>query len=368
MTILILANNDGGLYGFRRELIEALIEEGHTVVASVPDGLYIEKLRNLGCELDICDSLERHGTNPLKELGLIHYYKKLLRRIRPDIVFTYTIKPNVYGGWLCGKMHIPYVVNITGLGTAVEKGGLMQCAMLILYRQGVKHAQKVFFQNKENQAFMLQHHVVTGAYELIPGSGVNTERFPLLDYPDEDQKIRFLFISRIMKEKGIEQYLQMAKIIKVKYPYTEFHICGFCEKEYQGELDKCCEDGVVIYHGEIQNVSDFLKSIHCVVHPTFYPEGLSNVLLEACSSGRPIITTNRAGCREVVDDGVNGYMVPQKDTQRLIEAVEKFLQLTDAERRRMGLVARKKVERRFDRRIVIEKYLEEVDAMKGTRT
>lgn len=364
MKILILANNDVGLYKFRRELIEALLAQMHDVVICLPYGDYVEELVALGCEFVACDLLERHGTNPLKEIKLIHFYKEVIKKIQPDIVFTYTIKPNVYGGIVCGQLKIPYVVNVTGLGTAVENGGLMQKVTLTLYKLGLKRAQMVFFQNKENQDYMLSHHVVKGAYGLLPGSGVNLERFPILEYPDDSQVIRFAFISRIMKEKGIDQYLEAATYIKKKYPNTEFHVCGFCESEYKGQLEELNEKGIAIYHGMIGDVSDFLKGIHCVVHPTYYPEGISNVLLEACASGRPIITTNRAGCKEVVEDGVNGYMIPQRDEKSLIEAIEKFLHLGVEERKNMGLAARKKVEQQFDRQVVVEAYMRETAKVK----
>ena len=194
---------------------------------------------------------------------------------------------------------------------------------------------------------------------MLPGSGVNLSRFTVKDYPCDDV-IKFAFISRIMKEKGIDQYLEAAKIIKEKYPNTEFHICGFCEAEYEGMLKEYNDGNVVIYHGMVRDVADFMSAMHCIIHPTYYPEGLSNVLLESCACGRPIITTNRAGCREVVEDGVNGYVVKEKNSQDLIEKIEMFLSKSIEERRQMGLAGRKKVEREFDRKIVVEKYLLEI--------
>ena len=194
---------------------------------------------------------------------------------------------------------------------------------------------------------------------MMQGSGVNLERFTVTEYPN-DSIVKFLFLSRIMKEKGIDQYLNAAKVIKKKYPNTEFHICGFCEAEYKGRLDEFNKNGTVIYHGLIGDVAGFLKNIHCVVHPTYYPEGISNVLLEACASGRPIITTDRSGCREIVDDDVNGYVTSQKNSAELIKVIEKFLSLNYEEKREMGINARKKVEEHFDRQIVVEAYMKEL--------
>ena len=163
-----------------------------------------------------------------------------------------------------------------------------------------------------------------------------------------------------MKEKGIDQYLDTAEYITSKYPNTKFHICGFCEKEYEGRLQEMVDKGVVTYHGLIMDVREVLAYTHCTIHPSFYPEGLSNVLLESSASGRPIITIDRSGCREVIDDGVNGYMIPQQNTQALIAAVEKFLELSNEERKAMGLAGRAKVEAEFDRRIVVDSYMGEM--------
>jgi glycosyltransferase involved in cell wall biosynthesis len=359
LRILILANNDVGLYKFRRELIEELVKT-HEVYMCLPNGTFISELVKIGAHFIPCTVLERHGTNPFKELKLILFYRNILKRYNPNIVLTYTIKPNIYGGIICTRMKIPYIVNVTGLGTAVENNGFLQFITLRLYKMGLTGAQKVFFQNEENKAFMEQHGIVTGPYEVIPGSGVNLERFPLLPYPD-DEVIRFAFISRIMKEKGIDQYLEAAEIIKAQYSNTEFHVCGFCEKEYEGKLSELNENGTVIYHGMVNDVSGFLKDIHCVIHPTYYPEGMSNVLLEACASGRPIITTNRSGCREVVEDGVNGYIVEEKNSQDLIAKIELFLDESVNEHMEMGIAGRKKVEKEFDRHIVVKKYLLEAN-------
>ena len=257
------------------------------------------------------------------------------------------------------KFNIPFVANITGLGTAIENGGKKQKILVMLYKIAFRKVHCVFFQNEENRQFFVEHNIAVDKHEMLPGSGVNLERFTVSEYP-KDETVKFLFISRIMKEKGIDQYLEAAKKIKKKYENTEFHICGFCEKEYEGELEKLATEGIVIYHGMIRDVASFLKKIHCVVHPTYYPEGISNVLLEACASGIPIITTNRSGCREVVDDGINGYIVKEKDSMDLIEKIEKFLILSTDERRQMGIAGRWKVEKEFDRQIVVEKYMAEI--------
>lgn len=355
--VLILANSDAGLYNFRKELVDELIQDNEVYIC-VPDGSRIDYFKSIGCK-HYPVSFDRHGVNPFAEMKLLKFYEELLDEIRPDIVFTYTIKPNVYGGMACVKRNIPYVVNITGLGTAVENGGIMQVITLFLYKQGLKKAQKVFFQNTENRDFMLSKSVVTGAYDLLPGSGVNLDKFQLLEYPN-DETIDFVFISRVMKEKGIEQYLEAAKYIRDKYPYTRFHVCGNCEQDYEDVLDELHEAGIIIYHGRIDDIIKIHEISNCTIHPTYYPEGMSNVLLESCACGRPIITTNRAGCREIVENGINGLVVNQKDSKDLIEKIEMFLALSFNEKQEMGRAGRKKVKNEFDRQIVVRKYLTEI--------
>ncbi|MFQ6844162.1 MAG: sugar transferase [Lachnospiraceae bacterium] len=356
--VLFLVNHDVVIYNFRLELVERLLDDGYEVHISSPYGERIDELKELGAIFHEIN-MDRHGMNPISEGKLLLNYRKLLAEVKPDIILGYTIKPNIYGAMAASEKNIPFVANITGLGTAVENPGMSQKLMVLLYKIAFRKVQKVFFQNKENQQFFIAHNIAIGKQGLLPGSGVNLTRFAVEDYPKDDI-VRFAFISRIMKEKGIDQYLDAAKFIKEKYPNTEFHVCGFCEKEYEGKLNEYNDNGTVIYHGMIHDVAGFLENMNCVVHPTYYPEGLSNVLLEASACGRPIITTDRSGCMEVVDDGINGYMIPQKNSEKLIEAIDRFMNLSYEEKRGMGLAARKKVEENFDRSIVVEAYMREI--------
>ncbi|AII40338.1 MULTISPECIES: glycosyltransferase family 4 protein [Enterococcus] len=357
--ILFLVNHDVVIYNFRLELVERLLHEGYEVWISSPYGERIDELKNLGCHY-VEANISRHGMNPITELRLLSYYENIIEKINPAIVFTYTIKPNIYGAMACKKLHIPCVANITGLGTAVEKGGISQKISVLLYKLAFTDIQRVYFQNEENHQFFIDKKIALGKDDMLPGSGVNLERFALIDYPS-DNTIEFAFIARIMKEKGIDNYLEAARKIKKKYPNTVFHVCGFCESEYDGKLQEYVDDGSVIYHGMVSNVRKIHEKVHCIVHPTYYPEGLSNVLLEACASGRPIITTDRSGCREVIEEGKNGFIVKQQDTQDLVRVIEKFILLPHEKKVEMGLVGRKKVEEEFNRQIVVEKYMNEVN-------
>ena len=356
--ILFLVNHDVVIYNFRLELAERLLAEGHRVIISSPYGERIDDLKELGCEYHEI-TMSRRGMNPIRELVLIHQYKKLIRQVSPDIVFSYTIKPNIYGAMACKSMKVPCVANITGLGTAVENGGIIQKITTLLYKYAFSEIQRVYFQNTENMQFFIDRNIAVDKHDLLPGSGVNLQRFCPLEYPS-DEKIEFAFVSRIMREKGVDQYLEAAEYLRKKYPNTVFHVCGFCEQAYEDRLRELHEKGIIIYHGMLKDIKPLMKDVHCTIHPTYYPEGISNVLLESCALARPIITTNRSGCREVVDDGVNGYVVKEKDSVDLIEKIESFLRLSHEQKQNMGLMGRAKVERQFDRNIVVEKYLSEV--------
>jgi galacturonosyltransferase len=356
--VLILVNHDVVIYNFRKELVERLIEEGFEVIISSPYGERIDDLINMGCKY-LEATISRHGTNITEEINLIRYYKKIIKSIKPDVVLSYTIKPNVYGGMACRSLNVPYIANITGLGTAVEKTGILQKISIILYKFAFKKINRIFFQNTENRQFFIDNNIMNDKHRLVPGSGVNLDYFIPLTYPKDDT-VEFVFISRIMKEKGIDQYLEAAEYIREKYPNTRFHVCGFCEESYEEKLYTLENKKIIIYHGMVRDVRNVIKKTHCTIHPTYYPEGLSNVLLESSACARPIITTNRSGCREVVDNNVNGYIVEQENTQELISKIEEFINLTNETKKQMGLAGRKKVEQEFDRQIVVEAYLSEI--------
>jgi nucleoside-diphosphate-sugar epimerase len=356
--ILILANIDVSIYNTRRELVQLLIDKGYEVYISCLYGERVEKLKDIGCTYIETDFL-RHGTNPFSELKLINFYRKIIKDIKPSIVLTYSVKQNIYGGIAANLLNTPYIANITGLGPALENDNTLRKITLSLYRYAFRKVKCVFFQNKQNLRFFEENSVRIKNKRLIPGSGVNLYEYVLLDYPNGNM-VNFLYLSRVVKEKGIDQYLEAASAIRKKYPNTRFHICGFCEDEYKDKMHKLTENGDVVYHGMISDTKGMLKSIHCTIHPSFYPEGMSNVLLESCACGRPVITTRNVGCQEVVDEGKNGYLVNSQNSDELIKAIDKFMQLTFEEKKQMGLAGRNKVEKEFDRQIVVEAYLNEI--------
>lgn len=358
--ILIMVNRDFVLYNFRIELVERLLKEKYKVYICLPYGEKVDKMVAMGAKF-IPVEIDKRGTNPLRDLKLLRSYKKILKRLRPDIILMYTTKVDIYGGILAGRMKIPYLMNISGLGTALEYESLMQKLMIFLYKKAAKHAKCLFFQNTENQEFFEKHRIYQGVQKLIPGSGVNLNRWYLMDYPDDKNGVEFLFIARVIKEKGIEEYLAAAKQIKKEYPHAVFHVLGPCDGEYEDMLKEYELGGIIQYHGMVQDTREFLKRAHCTIHPSYYPEGISNVLLESAACGRPVITTNRSGCRETVDDGVTGFVFEQKDRAALIECVRKFMEMENEERKIMGLAGREKMVREFDREIVVGAYMRQIE-------
>ena len=357
-TILVLTNNIGGLHSFRKEVMKAMVDEGYKVVISHPDeDERIAYFTGIGCE-DVLTEFNRRGMNPVKDLQLLMKYRKLIKKYKPLAVLTYTIKPNVYGGMACRMTGTPQLANVTGLGDAVENGGLLQKLTVFLYKMGIGKAKRVFFQNKYNRQFCIEKGIAKEDPVLLPGSGVNLNHHILQEYPD-DGVLKFLFIARLLKDKGTEEYFEAATRIKEKYPNTEFQILGSCEGNYQTQLEELVSRGIINFLGGTSDVRPFIGNVHCTIMPSYH-EGMSNVNLESAANGRPVITTNVPGCQETVDNGVTGILCEPRSAESLIAAIEKFLSLTYEEKKAMGMAARKKVEREFDRQIVVNKYLDEL--------
>ena len=365
MKITLIANDTTFIYNLRREVLIKLIEQGHQVSVLCQFRSHREALEAIGCRMYEVP-IGRRGMNPLDDLKLMGEFHRILKEIKPDVVFTNNIKPNVYAGLVCRFLRIPYIVNVTGLGTAVENPGKLQMLTTRLYKWGVAGADCMFFQNEENMRFFRERNMMPkkANVRLLPGSGVNLQTHPALPYTPGEE-IHLLFVARLLKEKGIELYLSAAKRIAGKYPNVVFHICGGCDDPKYLEMVKEAErTGYIRYHGEQKDMIPFFQLAHCVVHPSYYPEGMSNVLLEASASARPIIATDRSGCRETVEPGRSGYLIPIKDEESLVQALEDFLGLTWEERVKMGQAGRAKMEREFDRKLVVQQYM---DALETSR-
>lgn len=360
--ILLLSNRDVCIYNLRLETIIALLDLGYDVTISAPYGVRIEKFKAMGCHF-IETKFDNQGTNMKDDLKLIAHYRKIIRQVKPNVILTYVAKPNIYGGIAATKENVPFIANITGLGNALQNDGWVQKIMILLYRFAFKKVYFVFFQNEANVSFFANKKIKHQASQLLPGSGVNLNKFSPMPYPSKNSEIIFLFVARIKKEKGIEHYLQAAKAITAKYANVKFYVCGNCEETYEEMLSEYEKSGVITYFGMIDDIRELLKMTHCTVLPTYH-EGLSNVLLESAASARPNIATDVNGCKEVVEDDVTGILIKPKSTAALIEGIEKFLSLSYEKQKEMGEKGRKKIEKEFDRQIVVDAYLEVIASLK----
>lgn len=352
MKFLIITNHSYMLWQFRRELIADLMEHGEIVI-SMPFVGHEDDFEAMGCRC-INTELNRRSINLAKDLKLYGFYKRLLKNEQPDMVITYSIKPNIYAGYACRRMGIPYCVNIQGLGTAFQKEPIATI-VTIMYRTAVKKAKTVFFENEVNAAEFVQRRILPRSQQtILHGAGVNTEYFAQQPYPSEGNGIHFLFLGRIMKEKGVDELFEAAKRIKAKYgDRVVFDLVGFFEDEYKEVVEQLEKDGVVVFHGFQPDPKPYYAMSHCVVLPSYH-EGMSNVLLEAASIGRVLITTDIPGCREAVDEGVNGFLCKKMDTESLVECMEKFIRLDELQRYKMGAAGCQKMAEEFDRKLVVQ--------------
>ena len=357
--ILILSNHHSYTYNFRKEVIKRLLEEGYVVHITLPYGEKVKLLEEMGC-IYTESPLDRRGMNPGTDFKLIKSYYRLIRRIKPDVVLSYTIKPNIYGGLICRVLKIPLIANVTGLGTAVGNESILQRVLVTLYKSAFKKAECIFFQNGSNKDFFINHGITLRRYKVIPGSGINTDEFQYQEYPKDANVVRFLFIGRIMKDKGIEELIEAANRIKEEYKDVRFDAIGFCEDEYKDKIETIQKKDIITFHGVKDTVREYLKSSHAVIHPTYH-EGMSNVLLEAAATGRPVLASNIPGCKEIFDEGISGFGFEPKNIESLTQAILKFIKLNNEERITMGKAGRKKVEREFDRSIVVDSYLQEIN-------
>jgi galacturonosyltransferase len=354
-----------GLYKFTKELITELINQGMEVHLALPRDEYTKQILELGCEYTETE-IERRGTNPITDLKLFFHYLSLLRRIKPEVVLTYTIKPNIYGGIACRLMGVPVIANITGLGSAIENKGFLQKLTLQLYSIGLAKAHCVFFQNEPNRTLFNDRKLVKGKTRCIPGSGVNLIEHPYEEYPPEDEAIRFLFIGRIMKEKGVDELLLAAEQVKSRYPSIMFDVVGFYEEGYSERIHDYEEKGVIQYYGRQEEVHSFLKRAHAILLPSYH-EGMANVLLEGAATGRPILASRIPGCSETFEEENSGLGFEIRNVDVLVEAILHFIELPYDKKKAMGQAGRFKMEQEFDRTIVVNTYLEEINQVTSSQ-
>lgn len=353
MKIFIAANDSYGLYLFRRDLISRMIADGNEVIVSLPDGECTGRIKALGCTF-LETKVDRRGINPRRDIVLIRTYYRLLKETKPDLVITYTIKPNIYCGIAAKRLGIPYAINVTGLGTAFQKEGPLKMLVKRMYRAGCDKAKVVFTENAGIRDEMVSMHLFPKEkVYVLHGAGVNTDIFSLTAYPSAELPVEFLFIGRVMKEKGIDEFFSAAHKLNREGIDCRFHIAGGYEEDYKQKIHEFQKNENLIYHGFVDDVRPLIKNCHCFVLPSYH-EGMANTLLECGAMGRPLITSAIHGCMEAVDENVSGYLVPVQDADSLYKAMKRFALLPQEQKEQMGLASHAYVIASFDKRQVVE--------------
>ncbi|MCR5726950.1 MAG: glycosyltransferase family 4 protein [Lachnospiraceae bacterium] len=364
MKILILANDDVGLYKFRKELIEELISQDHEVAISLPYGKYVDPFIDMGCTF-FDTPIDRRGINPKTDLRLFKRYRQIIVRSDPDMVITYTIKPNIYGGIASCMRGKKYSVNITGLGTAFEKKGILRTIVVVLYRLALRRAEKVFVENSSIKRELLRHHICgAGKICVLNGAGVNTSYYSYLEYP-KNPVFRFLYVGRVMKEKGMDELLLAMHRLKTEGYNVILDVVGRYEDDYTAVINRYREEGWLKYNGFRDDVRPYIAACDCFVLPSYH-EGMANTNLESASCGRPLITSDIPGCREAVVDGATGFLCKSKDADSLYEAMKKMLSTEIDTRRAMGIAGREHMRRRFDKKYVVNNTLRTIDISRNS--
>ncbi len=365
--IAIVSNTSWYISNFRLGLLNSLQSRGYKIIAIAPKDEYSNKLEAFGFEYhDI--KINNKGTNPIEDVKLFYNFYRLYKRLSPDIILQNTIKPNIYGSMAAGLLNIPVISNISGLGTVFLNNNITSKIARMLYKIALNVPKKVFYQNShDKELFIKSKFVKEEKTDLLPGSGIDTEKFKPMDKKlYNDETIRFLFIGRLLKDKGLVEYVEASKQIS-NHEKAEFCILG---SYYSGNptaitenmMKKWVAQGTIKYIGESDDVRSVIKEYDCIVLPS-YREGLSRVLLESASMAKPIVTTNVPGCKEVVDDGINGYLCEVKNPKDLANKMQMMINLSKEDRRLMGEAGRSKILKEFDEKIVIEKYLKTIEGI-----
>ena len=357
--ILILSNHFVTVYKFRKELISCLVERGHEVIVSLPYSEDVEKIQQLGVRT-VNTYVDRKSLNPIKDIKLFMDYMKLIKAENPDIVISYTIKPNAYGGLASRLYKCDFIANVTGLGSAYYRGGIVKKIVHTLYKLGFKSAKSVFFENNKNSQVLIDDKTITKNQAVVmKGAGVNLEQFEFNNMPS-DEVVKFLFIGRVMSEKGVDELFDAIKKIKFKYKNTKFGFIGWFEDDYREKIREFEEGNLIKYYGYQEDIIPFIKNVHCIVLPSYH-EGMANVLLEGAAMGRALIASDIAGCREAIVEGKSGWTCRVKDSDDLYDKISRFIELSYDEKSFMGKCGRSHMEEFFDKRKVVKLTVEEIE-------
>lgn len=359
MKIVMTVNAAWNIWNFRRPLVSAFLADGHQVIVLAPRDETSGKLAELGCEVRHLE-MNVKGLNPLQDTLLLWRFLRHFRQIRPDVVLSFTIKNNLFGALAAKALRIPFVPNVTGLGTAFLSGRMLERVATTLYRTAFRNLPAVFFQNEDDRDLFRTRDLVTDRQaRLLPGSGIDLERFAVDPYPADGPTI-FLLVARLLRDKGVVEYVEAAHRVKANHPEVRFQMLGPIDAQNRKAiapevLQGWVAEGVIEHLGAVDDVRPFLTAAHCVVLPS-YREGAPRTLIEAAALGRPLIATDVPGCRAVVDAETTGFLCEVRSGESLAQACLRFLDLSPQRRAEMGRAARAKMEREYDQQIVVQAY------------
>ncbi|QQV78472.1 glycosyltransferase family 4 protein [Sphingomonas aliaeris] len=365
-TIVLSINSSWNLVNFRSNLIARLLSEGFDIVAISPNDAHVTALAALGVRHVPID-VDPKGVSPVGDLTLALQYWRILRRLQPVAFLGWTIKPNVYGSLAAHVLGIPVINNISGLGTAFIKVNLLTRIVRRLYRTALSRSTTVFFQNREDRDLFVGQRLVPAAItKLLPGSGIDLAQFKpaAVSANPEHQPLVFLMVARLLRDKGVIEFVEAARIVRTTHPDVEFHLLGFLDVENRtaisrSEVERWEAEGVVRYLGAASDVRPHLARATAVVLPS-YREGMPRSLLEAAAMARPLIATDVPGCTEIARAGENAILCRVRDAESLAEAMLSMVSLTHAEREEMGARGRAIAEREFDVSVVEARYLDAI--------
>lgn len=367
MKIVISLNTSWNIYNFRMNFIKALIEQGHEVHTVAPADDYTHRLRAAGC-IHHNVRMDSRGANPVKDFGLILEFFFIYRRIRPDVILQYTIKPNIYGTLAAALLRIPVVNNVCGLGTVFLKKGIVSTVAVLLYKMAFRYPKKVFFQNPDDYKLFLERRLVPSEIaDLLPGSGVDLGRFHPVTYA-RNKEFTFLLISRLITDKGILEFIEAVRKLKSKGLKAKFQLLGPKDPTHKRGIkprliDEWDRSGLIEYLGTTDDVRKFIQEADCVVLPS-YREGTPRTLLEAASSSKPIVATDVPGCHNVVVHNYNGMLCQTKNADDLADKMQAMADLDDQALKQMGQNGRRKMELEFSESTVIQKYIKAIQTFK----
>lgn len=360
--VLILANDITSIIHFRLELLRRLVTDGFEVTVALPTHDRSQALRDMGCRV-VETPLSRFGTNPLLELISVFRLFRIARGVSPDVIVTFTAKPNIYGGFVSQVLRVPFIGAVTGLGTTFQRDGAVRNFMALLYRLAFRRASAVFFENSANRQFFIDSQVVTDINSIVvTGAGVNLKENGLAVARGEEGVTRFVTVARVRQDKGFDELFAAIRRVCAVRDDVEFHLVGWYEDESYREVVEELERAFpIVVHGSVPQarVRELLAQSDCLIHPSHH-EGMANVILEASASGVPCIVSDIPGCREAIDDGATGLLFPVRDADALVDAIDRFLSIPREVRRSMGLAARKKMEHQFDRERVVDRYMDAI--------